>query len=62
MCFILIGSLDELVEGAYGISEPVYTETKLAVPSDKSIMLVPGLAYDTNMYRLGYGGGFMIAI
>jgi 5-formyltetrahydrofolate cyclo-ligase len=58
MCFIYISSLEELVEGAYGISEPVYNEAKLAVPSDKSVMLVPGLAYDLNMYRLGYGGGF----
>jgi 5-formyltetrahydrofolate cyclo-ligase len=58
MCFILIDSLNDLKEGYYGIYEPVYNPKRLVTPTDRSLILVPGLAYDSELYRLGYGGGF----
>ena len=58
MCFIYIDSPEELKEGKFGIPEPEYREDRIAFPDDKSLMLVPGLAFDADMNRLGYGGGF----
>jgi 5-formyltetrahydrofolate cyclo-ligase len=45
------------VKGRYGIEEPDGTG-KALVPDARTLILVPGLAYDPNGYRLGYGGGY----
>ena len=44
---------DPLKINKFGIPEPV--STKIIYPD---ILLVPLVAYDTNLNRLGYGGGF----
>ena len=44
---------DPLVINKYGIPEPV--SKKIVYPD---ILLVPLVAYDDNLNRLGYGGGF----
>ena len=44
----------ELVKSAFGVMEPA-PDWPRAQPS---ILLVPMLAFDTEGYRLGYGGGF----
>ena len=55
MIAVQIKSMDDLAPGAYGILEP-----KNPVESDVKFdfMLVPGLCFDKNKYRIGYGGGF----
>lgn len=53
--FFLISSLDELVEGYQGIWEPV---TRECADEKDGIILMPGLAFDNQFHRLGYGGGF----
>lgn len=58
MCFIQISSLDELKNGSYNIPEPEYNEEKILTPSDKTLLLVPGFAFDGTLNRLGYGGGY----
>ena len=58
MCFMYISSAEELKEGSYGIPEPEYDREKLALPTESSLMLLPGLAFDMCFYRLGYGGGY----
>ncbi|MCP5489314.1 MAG: 5-formyltetrahydrofolate cyclo-ligase [Verrucomicrobia bacterium] len=45
----------ELTLGPFGIREPV--EPHLADPADLDLIFVPGLAFDDDGYRLGYGGG-----
>jgi len=45
---------EKLVPGVWDI--PIPPDTAAAVNPD--VLLVPGLAYDRNGYRLGYGGGF----
>lgn len=45
-----------LSEGKYHIPEPVSEE--LLVPKSNDIMIVPGLAFDVNGYRIGQGGGY----
>lgn len=58
MEFYYINSLSELSEGYFGILEPVDT-SNLCIPEKvNAIMLVPGVAFDLNNNRTGYGGGF----
>ena len=56
MEFIYIGSTDELISGMYGIPEPSGSEC--AVITDKTVCIVPALAFTTDGVRLGYGGGY----
>lgn len=44
--------------GAYSIREPNKDICPLISISDIDVVIVPGVAYDINRYRLGYGGGF----
>ena len=46
-------SKDPLIINEYGIPEP--TSNKIEYPD---ILLVPMVAFDKNLNRLGYGGGF----
>lgn len=60
MEFFEIGSLEELVPGTLGILEPVPDEERLVKPAmcKGSVCLVPGLVYDGEGYRIGYGAGY----
>ncbi|MDI1472324.1 MAG: 5-formyltetrahydrofolate cyclo-ligase [Thermodesulfovibrio sp.] len=51
-----IESLKELSEGYKSILEPC-TEKKASL-NDIEVIVVPGLAFDRNCYRIGYGGGY----
>lgn len=60
MSYHIVTSLDELASGAYGITEPP-KDTPIYDPSKdlgSAICFVPGLVYDREGYRLGYGKGF----
>lgn len=61
MEFFRVNSLQETAEGYKGIMEPagdteryVYDETKARC----TLMLMPGVAFDSNRNRIGYGKGF----
>lgn len=59
MKFYYIDSLDELESGYFGVQEPKDISRPFEKKSEYGvIMLVPGLAFDKNNNRLGYGGGF----
>lgn len=53
--FIYLNSLEELIPGYQGIEEPSGTEI---AKEEKILMIMPGLAFDENRNRVGYGGGF----
>lgn len=55
MNFYKIDSLEDLSAGSFGISEP---ETDVEYNNQPAICIVPGLAFDGNGNRLGYGKGY----
>lgn len=51
-------NLKKLNDGAFGIKEPIYNEELIVNPKDIDIVLVPGVIFDKNLYRIGYGKGY----
>ena len=61
MEFYYILSLEDLKPGIWGILEPEGKEEQKAEVSSlqsKPFMILPGLGFDREFHRLGYGGGF----
>lgn len=60
MEFYEISSYADLAEGYKGILEPQADESKRFIPKEgeKSIVLMPGLCFDRQGHRIGYGKGF----
>lgn len=56
MDFYQITSYKDLKPGAFGILEPVTSDRYTA--DAKDIIIMPGLVFDTDGHRLGYGGGY----
>ena len=56
MTFYEITSFDDVTLGKYNIMEPTSNITPSDI--DNTICITPGIAYDKNHNRLGYGGGF----
>ncbi|MBQ3146089.1 MAG: 5-formyltetrahydrofolate cyclo-ligase [Clostridia bacterium] len=54
--FYYINSLEDLEERSYGILEPKTNE--IVNNFDNSICIVPGIAFDKENNRIGYGRGF----
>jgi 5-formyltetrahydrofolate cyclo-ligase len=48
----------DLAPGTWDIPEPIETRCKLHSPRDVDFIVVPGVAFDLQGRRLGYGGGF----
>ncbi len=56
MRFIYLEDLSQVEKGYCGIPEPIADEP---VADDKTaLVLMPGLAFDQEGHRIGYGGGF----
>lgn len=55
MEFCYIESFDEVTRGYCNIPEPT---TDNIAQDNEALILMPGLAFDNNLNRIGYGGGF----
>lgn len=60
MRWFKITSFEDLVRSSLGVEEPVPVDEneQLLVTGQRMMALVPGLTFDAEGYRLGYGGGF----
>lgn len=56
MKFYEVNSLNEFTPGHFNVMEP--TGNMEVLPSNNDLMIVPGLVYDKENARIGYGGGF----
>ena len=56
MVFIWLTGFDQLGPGYYGITEPI--ENGPVADDGTALVLMPGLAFDPDGHRVGYGGGF----
>ncbi|MBN2374565.1 5-formyltetrahydrofolate cyclo-ligase [bacterium] len=57
LCEIKNG-LKSLSPSTYGIREPSLNGNRLIYPNEIDLFIVPGVAFDMNGTRLGYGGGY----
>lgn len=56
MRFLYVTDLSHMEKSEYGIPEPIADEP---VAEDRNaLVLMPGLAFDRDGHRIGYGGGF----
>lgn len=58
MHFYQIDSFDVLHEGMMHIMEPDPERCKCLDSVEKALIVMPGVAFDTDRHRIGYGGGF----
>ena len=56
MRFILLSDLSQVEKGYAGIPEPIADGPVATDPT--ALVLMPGLAFDPQGHRIGYGGGF----
>jgi len=56
MYFCYITNLNDLTPGKYNIPEP--TNENIVTDFDNAICIVPGICYDKENYRIGYGKGY----
>jgi len=54
--FCQVTSSADLAPGTFGVAEPVAQQDSIAEHLD--LIIVPGVAFDRDGYRLGYGKGF----
>jgi 5-formyltetrahydrofolate cyclo-ligase len=57
MHFYTISSFADLEEGYFGIREPKNTDREPII-CENALMILPGVAFDLQRHRVGYGGGF----
>ncbi|PIU82979.1 MAG: 5-formyltetrahydrofolate cyclo-ligase [Elusimicrobia bacterium CG06_land_8_20_14_3_00_38_11] len=55
---VQIENLKELVLGKFGILEPKVTMECRLRPADFDVIIVPGVAFDKNCNRIGFGKGY----
>lgn len=58
MTFYYINSFDDLHIGSFGVREPNTDKCKEVSDFDGALIVLPGLCFDENNYRLGYGKGY----
>ena len=56
MKFLWLDDLSAVAPGAYNIPEPIADEPE--ADDETALVLMPGLAFDPEGHRCGYGGGF----
>ena len=58
LLFYEIGIDEELVKSNFGILEPLSNQNKLVNKNQIALVIVPGICFDKDKNRLGFGKGF----
>lgn len=58
MEFYYIRSRQDVAPGAFGVMEPIVEKCELLTDFSNGLCIVPGLSFDVEGYRLGYGKGY----
>ncbi|WP_346190292.1 5-formyltetrahydrofolate cyclo-ligase [Bacillus massilinigeriensis] len=58
MVFRRLDTFDALEKVYFGLWEPIVSETMEIASTEIDLMIVPGLAYTPEGFRLGFGGGY----
>lgn len=58
MDFFIVTHMSQLKKGSYNISEPDTDKCKILTDYENSVCLVPGLVFDREGYRIGFGKGY----
>lgn len=58
MFFVKINSFKELKPNKYNILEPELKEENIICSNNETLVIVPGLVFSPDKYRIGYGGGY----
>jgi 5-formyltetrahydrofolate cyclo-ligase len=58
LSFRILNEFSQLESVYYGLFEPIVEITKEVAAEDIDLIIVPGLAYTREGYRLGFGGGY----
>lgn len=58
MIFYEITSFEQVEKGYFNLFEPLPEKTKAVQKEDIDLLIVPGLGYSKDGYRIGFGGGY----
>lgn len=58
MSFRKISAFTQLENSFFGLFEPIESQTEEVPKSEIDLLIVPGLVYSRNGYRIGFGGGY----
>lgn len=58
LSFRLLMEFSQLESVYYGLLEPIEEQTKEVLPENIDLLIVPGLAFTSEGFRLGFGGGY----
>ena len=58
MTAVKINKLEDCYEKVYGIRQPEFDEDEVVSKEEIDLIFVPGIVFDVNGYRVGYGKGY----
>lgn len=58
MTAVRINKIEDCYEKVYGIRQPEFNENDVVSKEDIDLIFVPGIVFDLNGYRIGYGKGY----